>query len=157
MLTCVIFAMLHLYCQLFAFNLLCYLLSHAFMTMFLIDHGGMYLEIILIIIVVPVRLSDGNDEISGRVEVYFNGQWGTICDDSWTTGSSAVVCRQLGLGATGTINRYGAGPAGSPIYLDNVSCRGSEVNMLACPHLPLGVHNCDHVEDVGVTCSGLYG
>ena len=89
--------------------------------------------------------------------MYLNAKkWGTVCDDSWSTGSSTVVCRQLGLGNTGTLSRYGTGPAGSPIHLDEVKCDGSEVNILACPHLPLGNHNCDHVEDVGVTCSGLY-
>ena len=89
--------------------------------------------------------------------MYINGQWGTVCDDGWTTRSSTVVCRQLGLGNTGTIDRYGAGPAGSPIHLDDVRCGGSEANILACSHLRLSSHNCEHVEDVGVTCSGLYG
>ena len=89
--------------------------------------------------------------------MYINGQWGTVCDDGWSTGSSNVACRQLGLGNTGTLDRYGTGPAGSPIYLDEVRCGGSEDNILSCSHLPLSNHNCDHVEDVGVTCSGLYG
>ena len=79
-----------------------------------------------------------------------------MCDDGWTTGSSTVVCRQLGLGNTGTISYYGAGPSQFPIYLDTVTCNGSEVNILACSHLPLNVHDCGHSEDVGVTCSGLY-
>ena len=88
--------------------------------------------------------------------MYINGQWGTVCDDSWSTGSSTIVCRQLGLGSTGTFNRYGAGPLDSPIFLDEVRCSGSEANILACSHLPLSDHNCNHNEDVGVICSGLY-
>ena len=88
--------------------------------------------------------------------MYINEQWGTVCDDHWNASSSTVVCRQLGLGNTGMLTSYGAGPSSYPIYLDDVRCNGSEVNILACLHLQLHVHNCSHNEDVGVTCSGLY-
>ena len=104
-----------------------------------------------------MRLSDGHNSRSGRVEIYIDGQWGTVCDDYWNASSTTVLCKQLGLGNTGIFNHYGAGPLGSPIYLDNVKCNGSEANILACSHLPLSDHNCDHNNDVGVMCSGLYG
>ena len=106
--------------------------------------------------VVPVRLSNGHNNTSGRVEMYINGQWGTVCNDSWNASSSTVVCRQLGLGDMGTLNHYGTGPADYPIYLDDVRCDGNEANILACSHSPLSDHNCTHDKDVGVTCSGLY-
>ena len=104
----------------------------------------------------PVRLFNRANKRSGRVEMFINGQWGTVCDDDWTTGSSTVVCRQLGLGNTGTFKRYGAGPSYYPIHLDGVICNGNEANILACEHLGLGDENCTHIEDTGVTCSGLY-
>jgi deleted-in-malignant-brain-tumors protein 1 len=39
--------------------------------------------------------------MTGRIEICFNNQWGTICDNLWSTADANVACRQLGFDGTG--------------------------------------------------------
>ena len=44
-----------------------------------------------------IRLTGGSYSNRGLVEVYCNGQWGTVCDDGFFDGPAAdIVCKQLG-------------------------------------------------------------
>ena len=97
-----------------------------------------------------------NTMINGRLEVYYAGQWGTICDDFFDNNAAMVVCRQLGLDPAGAIAVTSANFRKSvgPIWLDNVNCNGSEPNIDSCFHNPWGSHNCSHHKDVGVICHG---
>ena len=93
------------------------------------------------------------------MEVYYNGEWGTVCDDGWDDTDADVVCRQLGFGISGTaIGSAGFGQGSGPILLDSVSCNGSEPILTSCGHLGINVtRSCSHAEDAGVKCSGLQG
>ena len=102
-----------------------------------------------------LQLVDGRNEFEGRLEICFDGTWGTVCDDSWDNRDAEVVCRQLGFNTTGA-QALQASPFGQgtgPIYLDEVRCTGSELTVISCLHLPVGQHNCRHIEDAGVQCS----
>ncbi|PIK52969.1 putative deleted in malignant brain tumors 1 protein-like isoform X4 [Apostichopus japonicus] len=101
-----------------------------------------------------VRLVNGVGNYEGRVEVFVNGQWGTVCDDLWDISDAHVVCRMLGFSAAVEARRnayFGTGD--DPIWLDNVECIGNETSLSECSSNNLGVHNCQHSEDAGVECS----
>jgi len=102
-----------------------------------------------------LRIVDGAAPNEGRLELFFNNQWGTVCDDLWDINDAAVACRQLGYpGAVRALYLGEVVDGTGPILLDDVQCVGTEDKLLDCTHrLPTGTHNCIHFEDAGVQCT----
>uniref|UniRef100_A0A3B3T4U3 SRCR domain-containing protein n=1 Tax=Paramormyrops kingsleyae TaxID=1676925 RepID=A0A3B3T4U3_9TELE len=96
----------------------------------------------------------GSGECSGRVELWHNGSWGTVCDDSWDLRDAQVVCRRLGCGTALEAHGNSAfGQGTGTIWLNEVNCRGDELHLWDCPHSLQEQRNCSHKEDAGVTCA----
>ena len=92
------------------------------------------------------------------MEVFHDGAWGTVCDDSWDINDANVVCRQLGYNrATSSSEGAAFGEGSGPIHYDEVACTGTEARLADCSHLGIGRHDCGHSEDAGVVCSTATG
>uniref|UniRef100_A0A673H131 Lysyl oxidase homolog n=1 Tax=Sinocyclocheilus rhinocerous TaxID=307959 RepID=A0A673H131_9TELE len=104
---------------------------------------------------IQLRLAgDKRKHYEGRLEVFYNNEWGTICDDDFSIEAAHVACRELGyLGAVAWSPSAKFGQGEGRIWLDNVHCTGGEKSLAECPSNGVGVSDCRHSEDVGVICN----
>ena len=112
--------------------------------------------------------------LEGRLEVWFKGEWGTVCEDSFDDNAAAVVCRSIGLTGGAPLFQRGYGYnkrnhddskltemevgriASGPIWIDEIDCKGSEQDFLDCHRpLPLNAHDCNHHGDVFMKCNSV--
>uniref|UniRef100_A0A671T903 Soluble scavenger receptor cysteine-rich domain-containing protein SSC5D n=1 Tax=Sinocyclocheilus anshuiensis TaxID=1608454 RepID=A0A671T903_9TELE len=103
-----------------------------------------------------VRLVNGNNSCSGRLEVFYNNQWGTVCDDGWDLSDAAVVCREMGCGdaieaKSGAYFR----PGGGQVSMNDIGCVENEPTLSSCSSKKAGEFYCDHSKDAGVICRSL--
>ena len=104
-----------------------------------------------------VRLVGGPVENSGRVEIFYGGVWGTVCNIGWDFDDAEVVCRQLGYpGAMSLLGddilREGVGV----VWLEGIGCHGNESRLVECGLSGWGESQCNHSMDAGVICEGTH-
>ncbi|XP_075568340.1 scavenger receptor cysteine-rich type 1 protein M130-like [Pelecanus crispus] len=99
-----------------------------------------------------VRLSGGPGRCAGRVEVYVNGSWGTVCQETWDLRDASVVCRQLGCGrALAAPGSARFGPGTGPLWPHAGGCAGTEASLWECP--ASAQHGCRRGGGAGAVCS----
>ncbi|XP_029473787.1 scavenger receptor cysteine-rich type 1 protein M130-like [Rhinatrema bivittatum] len=103
-----------------------------------------------------LRLMNGPHRCAGRVEIFHDNSWGTVCEDAWDIQDAAVVCKQMDCGpAISALKGAYYGKGNDQIWLDNVKCNGSEALLANCKHNSWGEHDCEHDNDASVVCSML--
>lgn len=103
------------------------------------------------------RLRDGISSNQGRVELFYNGTWGSVCDKDWNRSDATVVCKQMGYDDGFNVAGAAAPPGGDdmPIMLADIECDGTEGSLCECSHSPwtqIDPDSCSHADDIGVFC-----
>ncbi|XP_070190654.1 scavenger receptor cysteine-rich domain-containing group B protein-like [Littorina saxatilis] len=111
---------------------------------------------------VEVRLVDGYNNYSGRIEVKLGGTWGTVCSDHFDELDATVFCRLLGFSGSGEhgilekIWGIGGsrffGPGSGDILIDDLNCTGYEQCLHGCTFTGAENQNCVHEQDSGAIC-----
>ncbi|XP_055855042.1 protein bark beetle isoform X1 [Episyrphus balteatus] len=110
---------------------------------------------------VPVRLLGGSGEHEGRLQIFLDDRWGTVCDYGWNIINAALVCHHLGY----TLNPldWRLHPSQMPgvgttedVIVSNVRCTEHDVDITKCRSERISrgefENSCSHDNDVGVRC-----
>ncbi|XP_071958015.1 neurotrypsin-like [Antedon mediterranea] len=104
-----------------------------------------------------IRLSESDTE--GRVELYMDGNWVTVCDEAWDDNDAEVACRHF----TGRLEQTRAvavrkalfGEGTGTVGFAGFKCNGSESNLSECTYTKNPDSElCSHQRDAGVDCQG---
>jgi len=91
-----------------------------------------------------VRIRGGANPFEGRVEVFHDDKWGTVCGDEWGIEEAMTVCRQLNLGyASDAVTQSNFSETDLEVIMSGVKCRVDEIS----------IYNCEHDEWENATCS----
>ncbi|KAL5004337.1 hypothetical protein ScPMuIL_017793 [Solemya velum] len=103
-----------------------------------------------------VRLSGGDDESYGAVEVYAFSKWGRVCSSGFDDVDAGTVCRRLDYEKGVALCCYPFGYMGAFQSYNNVDCQGDEELFTDCPHdepPPGGAQFCESLHDyASVVC-----
>jgi len=98
-----------------------------------------------------IHLVNGTSEYNGQVEVCHDNVWGTVCSDDWDINDGIVACHQLGLEYVSvSTSEY----LGGQIWLDDLMCIGTEIQLVDCTHNKFGVHDCRRTDSAYLFCQG---
>ena len=98
-------------------------------------------------------MRNGSASYQGRLEVKYNGEWGTVCNKAFSHNELSVACRELGfINSVGISSAFSNGPSGGVIWLENVHCTGNEISIFDCSIDKWGNTSCTHDNDVGIVC-----
>ena len=112
-----------------------------------------------------LRLRGGPSHNEGRLEIFRDNEWGTVCDDFFGRRDAKVACKQMGYTGAEAYLTDVAVASGRRFWLDDVNCIGNEENLTECFYNSnvrnsssrtspqWGIANCIPTEQVGVRCT----
>ena len=112
-----------------------------------------------------LRIIGGASHNEGRLEVYHDNEWGTVCDDFFGRKDAKVACMQMGYTGAEAVLTDVAVAADRRFWLDDVNCVGGETKLTDCFYNSnvrndssrtspqWGYGNCIPSEQVGVRCT----
>lgn len=106
-----------------------------------------------------MRLVNGTTPLEGRVEVFYNNQWGTVCSQGANYYDARVICWHLGYADALALKKESEfGEGTGPVWI-KPSCYGDETSLLQC-RVATGLaavceKNFGHTKDLGVVCTGI--
>lgn len=90
----------------------------------------------------------------GRIEIFHEGEWGSVCNQEWSSQSSKIACQELGFPGSVRLTKSLRGLG--IIWVDRVQCKGSEKSLLDCSRSIWLPNHCTHWDDVTLQCqSGM--
>ncbi|NXE85169.1 WC11 protein, partial [Cochlearius cochlearius] len=103
---------------------------------------------------VALRLENTTD-CSGRLQVFYNGTWGSVCSTAMTPKMVSLACQELGCGDGEFLEpRRAYGRVSGPTCLDHVEYGERNISFWQCPSTPWGPQSCDDLRDeTHVTCT----
>ncbi|XP_041654489.1 scavenger receptor cysteine-rich type 1 protein M130-like [Cheilinus undulatus] len=100
-----------------------------------------------------VRLVNGTDLCSGRLEVKSGQRWSPVCEEDLDLQGAQVVCRELSCGAPSVFKGGMFGEVDAPFWSKKFQCEGHESALLNCPNSGLTGNTCPPARAVGLICS----
>uniref|UniRef100_A0A3B3CSW4 Scavenger receptor cysteine-rich type 1 protein M130-like n=1 Tax=Oryzias melastigma TaxID=30732 RepID=A0A3B3CSW4_ORYME len=101
-----------------------------------------------------IRLVNGDNRCSGRLEVKSNNSWSIVCEDDFDQQDAEVVCRELGCGAPSFLQGALYGETEAPEWSREFLCEGHESALLHCKSSSSSQKFCSSGKAVELTCSG---
>ncbi|NXA57225.1 WC11 protein, partial [Nothocercus julius] len=99
---------------------------------------------------------ENSDGCSGRLQVFYNGTWGSVCSNSMAPSTVSLVCKQLGCGDGGFLETgLPYGKISGHTWLDHVECGRRNSSFWQCHSAPWNPQSCDDQrEETHITCNG---
>ena len=102
-----------------------------------------------------IQLVDGDAPNAGRLEIYHDNSWGSVCRDEFDNIDGTVACQQLGYSR---LKEHYWGnqtiPGTGMIWLDDINCSSSHVRLSQCQSRGWNVNDCRHSDDINLVCEG---